>query len=572
MKRSSLPPIRYAKLFGALVAASVPASVGAQTMVGLELALVTDTSGSIDSMEFDLQLDGYAQAFRNSQLHSSLSGGLAVSLIYFDSSAGVGIPWTVLNNASDALTFANLLDNFARPSSGGTNPAIGIDLAVQEIFGNNIVSNRQVIDVSGDGSGSASSDAASRDAALAAGIDAINGLPILDGSTTLEQYFIDNIQGGTGSFTLAADTFTDFEAAILSKLGREIGFEITDAGRLVSSTLRTSSLAVSRTVTRDVGSRLYRLRSGVRTEPVTYTQPAPSGAKGGMAKGGMSKEPIMMTETCPWEVYGQIFYSSDDFDAQYRTFRTPNGLFRQLLQDEVSTDVFGGMIGFEYDFNANWSAGFALSSARTDIDMTNLGNADIDTVALIPYVSYRQDVGSNMMFYADALYAYGMNDYETTRIPSGAIGDTEGDFHHLEFNTGLNISTGALVHGPYGQVRWLDGEIDGYTETGPGALTFQDATYESLATQLGYQLSYPVKLASGTLVPQVRAAWEHEFEDDPGTIGGVPLASLDEDLAVVGVGVGWYQNCGINVVVDYEARLGENTESHYIGAKVGYEF
>ncbi|GAA5482817.1 DUF1194 domain-containing protein [Haloferula sargassicola] len=542
-------------------------------MVDLELALVTDTSGSIDTTEFDLQLDGYAQAFRNSQLHSAISGGLAVSLIYFDSSAGVGIPWTVLTGAADALAFADLLDNFIRPSSGGTNPAAGINLATSEIFGNNIESSRQVIDVSGDGDGDPTADAAARDAALAAGVDVINGLPILDGSTTLEQYYIDNIQGGSGAFTIPADSFADFDAAILSKLGREIGFEVTDAGRLVTSTLRTASVAVARTVTRDVGGRLFRLRTGVMTEPETYSEPAPPySSKGGMAKGGMAKEPIVMTRTCPWEVYGQVYYSSEDDDAQYRTIRGTAAAIRQLLQDEVSTDTFGGMVGVEYDFNTNWSAGFAVSGANSDIKMRNLGSADVDTVALIPYVSYRRPIGASMGFYADALYAYGMTSYDTIRFPGGARGDTDGDFHNLEFNTGLNMIHGSFVHGPYGQLRWLDGDIDGYSEVGAGALTFQDASYKSLASQLGYQVSYPVKLSAGTLAPQVRVAWEHEFEDDQGSVGGIPLAGTDEDLLVAGVGVGWYQSCGLNVGLDYEARIGGDSESHYVGAKIGYEF
>ena len=79
-------------------------------------------------------------------------------------------------------------------------------------------------------------------------------------------------------------------------------------------------------------------------------------------------------------------------------------------------------------------------------------------------------------------------------------------------------------------------------------------------------------MGSGTFVPQARAAWEHEFEDDLGTVAGLPQGVLDEDLAVLGLGVGYFMNCGWNVILDYEARLGSESQSHFVGLKGGIEF
>ena len=56
---------------------------------------------------------------------------------------------------------------------------------------------------------------------MAAGVDAINGLPIL-GEAGLLAWYQNNIQGGAGSFTLAAANFESFQTAFEQKLAREI--------------------------------------------------------------------------------------------------------------------------------------------------------------------------------------------------------------------------------------------------------------------------------------------------------------------------------------------------------------
>jgi outer membrane autotransporter protein len=295
---------------------------------------------------------------------------------------------------------------------------------------------------------------------------------------------------------------------------------------------------------------------------------------------GSAKEPaspiMTTTEVRPWEVYGSVFYFTEDQDEQFLTARTVTGApIRTTVHAETSVDIFGGNAGFEYRFDERWRAGFAIGASTADVDMTFFGSSDIDTLALVPYVSYYQEKAiGNADFYADAMYVYGMNEYDIRRIVGAGIttGSPDGDYHQIELTSGLNYRSGDLVHGPYASLRWLDGTIDSYTESGPGAALFPESDFESLATNLGYQVSYPIRLAGGVLVPQGRAAWEHEFEDDQSAAFGLPGGQIDEDLAILGAGLGYYMNSGWNVGFDYEARLGSETESHYVGLKVGLEF
>ena len=69
-----------------------------------------------------------------------------------------------------------------------------------------------------------------RDNALAAGVSAINGLPILPLTfrSNLDTWYKNNIQGGVGSFTIAANGFEDVGQALEKKLRWELTSPSTD--------------------------------------------------------------------------------------------------------------------------------------------------------------------------------------------------------------------------------------------------------------------------------------------------------------------------------------------------------
>jgi hypothetical protein len=195
--------------------------------VGVELALLVDVSGSVDGSEYSLQKNGYINAFNNPALitaiQNSAGGSIAVTYIEWSSSSQQiqSVDWMLVNDAASGAAFASAIGATTRPFSGGTNPDSAINFAVPLFSGNGFEGTRLVIDVSGDGSGSISSTQAARDAALAAGIDTINGI-VIGGSTGVEDFYNDSIKAGDGAFVIAVDSFDDFNDAILQKLTREI--------------------------------------------------------------------------------------------------------------------------------------------------------------------------------------------------------------------------------------------------------------------------------------------------------------------------------------------------------------
>ena len=197
--------------------------------VDTELQLLVDISGSVDATEYNLQLQGYVDAFRNPVVQSSIANGthgqIAVQFIYWsgNNQQQVMADWTLIDSSSSANAFANTLDALSRPFSGMTYVGDAMQFGLTQFQGDNgFEGTSQVMDVSGDGTqNGGSSTSAARDDALAV-IDTINGLPI-GSSLSLATWYNDNVIGGTDAFLLPALSFADFQAAIEQKLLQEIG-------------------------------------------------------------------------------------------------------------------------------------------------------------------------------------------------------------------------------------------------------------------------------------------------------------------------------------------------------------
>lgn len=197
----------------------------ALTAVDIELALLVDVSASVNTTEFNLQKQGYADAFNNASIVSAIQSGnrgsIAASLIYWSSAddQSVAVDWFLINNSTTASNFATAITNSTRPFSGLTAPGSAINFATPRFFNNTFEGDQLVIDVSGDGEENSGDDTpTARNNAFSQGIT-INGLAI--GNATLVNWYNANIKT-TGGFVVQAADFDAFGAAIQEKLAREI--------------------------------------------------------------------------------------------------------------------------------------------------------------------------------------------------------------------------------------------------------------------------------------------------------------------------------------------------------------
>lgn len=197
--------------------------------VDLELVLAVDTSSSVSTAEFDLQMIGLARAFRDQRVIQAIraSGdlGIAVTLIQWSDNRKQirAVNWAHVRDEASAVTFSKKLDNTPRFLIGGGTAISGaIKFATRQFDDNGFKGRRRVIDVSGDGRANQGAQPADlRDLAVAQGIT-INGLAILNEDSTTASYYFANVIGGTGAFVMTANDYEAYSAAILAKLVKEI--------------------------------------------------------------------------------------------------------------------------------------------------------------------------------------------------------------------------------------------------------------------------------------------------------------------------------------------------------------
>ena len=195
----------------------------------MQLVLAVDASGSVSPARFELQKQGYAQAFRDARVVRAVAGlpgpSLAVTMMQWTGpSLHVQVvPWTEVRDAASAGVLADRIAAAPRRLfGGGTSISGAIDEARRLMATLPMRAGRRVIDISGDGANNAGRPSrAARDDAVADGI-VINGLPISNVEADLDVHYREQVIGGAGSFMIAIESYDQFAEAIIHKLVTEI--------------------------------------------------------------------------------------------------------------------------------------------------------------------------------------------------------------------------------------------------------------------------------------------------------------------------------------------------------------
>jgi hypothetical protein len=214
----------------ALAAALLLLVCGAARAADVDVALVlaVDVSDSIDAGEYQLQHEGIARAFENSDVVAAIRNGahgaIDVTVIEWSDrdKQVVTVPWTRIGDGKTAAAFAAAVRASKRSSAGLT--AIGDAMLASAVALKNAPDHaaRRIIDVSGDGMANIGlSPNEVRDALVKDGI-VINGLAILKTEPWLDSYYDQYVVGGEHSFLLKVSDFQSFATAIEQKLLGEI--------------------------------------------------------------------------------------------------------------------------------------------------------------------------------------------------------------------------------------------------------------------------------------------------------------------------------------------------------------
>ncbi|MCB1377807.1 MAG: DUF1194 domain-containing protein [Alphaproteobacteria bacterium] len=200
--------------------------------VDLELVLAVDASGSVDELEYRLQLDGIAAGFRDPEVRQAIRSGpegrIAVNMLVWAEHVWPKdtTGWWLLATDADAEEFARQVEGLPRRQNGATGLGEGLAAAVRTIASNTFIGRRRVVDVSGDGRETPAREFVvlvpqARAMAIGHGVT-VNGLAIINEEPDLATYYRGQMQTGDGSFVIEARDYQDFAEAMRRKLLREI--------------------------------------------------------------------------------------------------------------------------------------------------------------------------------------------------------------------------------------------------------------------------------------------------------------------------------------------------------------
>ena len=237
-RRKALPTIAA----GAAASTLGFARDGERQVVGMQLILAADTSLSVTKKRYNMQMEGYLKAFQDGRFLGAIRNleppNLAVTFLTWSERQHVVVPWILLHDKTSVSAFCG---SFAAQSA--TRPYSGVYTRIDYLlrsciarFDQAYVSERRVLDVSGDGGNSyrASAHAGLKEAkeTLIKNGVTINGLPILvvppdtispkQPSEGLDVYYRKHVIGGPGAFVIPSQGFEGFRNAILAKLVAEV--------------------------------------------------------------------------------------------------------------------------------------------------------------------------------------------------------------------------------------------------------------------------------------------------------------------------------------------------------------
>jgi uncharacterized protein YhjY with autotransporter beta-barrel domain len=426
---------------------------------------------------------------------------------------------------------------------------------------------------------------------------------ILPASTTLLSFSTlteDNrylIEANAASFTTVSknkvqSTVAEHLDAILTSVTGDLSYVIGEFQALPSSGYGTafSSLSpdsydnattathdVARQSTRVLEHRMDNLRSSVRAtdgEGEASADPMILAYDGSLASLGQLpavREERTKTPHGVW-VNGFGQYGDQDGDSGFTGFNYLSG---------------GVTLGFDHRIARNLIGGISANYANTDIDLDGgSGEGTIHSIGTSLYGSYFSDRS-----YLDGVLSYASQEYDNERhIVIGNVrrtADSDHDGHAFSacITGGHDFQVNQWELGPFASLQYVYLDEEGFQESGAGGanLSISSRETESLISELGVRVGRTIQTKLGSVVPELRAAWLHDFDIDDRTItasfAGAPNASFSirgHDVerygAKIGAGVTLIRKNGLSVGLKYNGEFREDYQAHAAIGGVRYSF
>jgi outer membrane lipase/esterase len=275
----------------------------------------------------------------------------------------------------------------------------------------------------------------------------------------------------------------------------------------------------------------------------------------------------------------------------------PTGVYASVKYAEGDRDGGANVAAFDYDmlaytigFDRSYVDGFVLGGAAHYVDGKakldgGRGQQDVTAAAFSAYFGYRQPD-----FWLDLSGAGSWENYDLARNTgfaqrATALADTSGNSFYVALDGGANLmGEGNVTAGPIAGVRYLNADIDAYTETGAAMFNTTSAgqSNKGVIGTIGLQASGVFTSGNSAFAPHIRVAYERELDkldhavavtSSVGQTRALRGGTGNHDAILVGAGLNIQTGANFAFSVDYEGTIDRSDgKDHAVVGRFVYSF
>lgn len=241
------------------------------------------------------------------------------------------------------------------------------------------------------------------------------------------------------------------------------------------------------------------------------------------------------------------------------------------LENGYQSSLKGLNVGLDYRSSDSFVFGAIIGQTKDDATfLNNAGSLKTRNNTVVLYSTWLPSEAMSV----DGYLGYGKINFDSSRRVafgtgiSGAInGATTGKQLMAGLSTSYQMTAGRLNIAPFFNLDYINTSFKGYSETGTTLLElrYSDRRTASLTSSLGGRFGTTYNYEWGALIPSIRLAAVHEFQNNskrisnelvitPGTSMVVTTDAPDRNYLNLGLGVAASLNSGAQLFLDYEKR------------------
>jgi subtilase-type serine protease len=233
----------------------------------------------------------------------------------------------------------------------------------------------------------------------------------------------------------------------------------------------------------------------------------------------------------------------------------------------------GGAIGADLIHTPQSLFGLAVSGGQSGVSTNSLSeNGTISFVQLGAYGAQAIDYGATV----DGAIIYAHDFYNVSRsivlpgVSRTATSSPRGDDAVIDLGLGRPLSLGDLLITPRAGFTYFHIGQSGFTESGANSLdlTVNPNALDALRSRIGVRVAQSMTLGDFNLVPELRAAWTHDFLDDRGAFAAAFAGAPGISFQQVGAATG-RDAADLGAAVSF--ALAQNTIPGQLSAFVQYD-